>query len=132
MRTVNEVLDAVKARNGITSDYKLAMFLGIGDGNLRNYRHGRSLPDEKACERIAAALGEQPFVLLAEMQAQRSRTTEARSLWEQLANQLRHAVAAVMMALGVALLLVAPNPQGAQASTLPYDGNGPGSVHYVK
>ena len=69
MRTVNEVLDAVKARNGITSDYKLAMFLGIGDGNLRNYRHGRSLPDEKACERIAAALGEQPFVLLAEMQA---------------------------------------------------------------
>ena len=42
------------------------------------------------------------------------------------------AVAAVMMALGAAMLFGAPSPQGAMASTLPYDGNGPGSVHYVK
>lgn len=117
MRDINEVLDAVKARHGLTSDYKLAMFLGLGDANVRNYRHGRSLPDEKHCAKIAEALGEPPYVLIAEMQAHRARTTEARSLWEQLANQLRHAVAAVMFVVGAAMLVIAGSPTTAEAST---------------
>ena len=116
MRTIDEVLDAVKARHGLTSDYKLAMFLGLGDANIRNYRHGRSLPDEVHCQKLAEALGEPPFVLVAEIQAQRARSTDARRLWEMMATQLRHAVAAVLVALGAVMLALAPSPQGAQAA----------------
>jgi transcriptional regulator with XRE-family HTH domain len=120
MRSIDEVLDAVKARHGLASDYKLAQFLGMGDANVRNYRHGRSLPDERAVQKIADALGEPPYILLAEIQAQRAHSDEARGLWERMAEQLkhvRHAVATVMLVMGLAMLFAAPSPQGAQAAT---------------
>ena len=100
MRTINDALDAVKARHQLTSDYKLAMFLGIGSSNIGNYRHGRSLPDERMCARIAEALGEDPALLIVEMQAQRAASTETAKLWERIADKLKAVSLLLLVFLG--------------------------------
>jgi transcriptional regulator with XRE-family HTH domain len=114
MRTITEVLDAIKEKNGIRSDYKLAMFLGVGDGSLRNYRHGRSLPDEPTCVKFAEALGEDPALLVVEMQAQRAKTPDAQKLWEHVAALLASGkTAAVNLSVALACAVVILATEGA-------------------
>lgn len=133
MQTTKQLLDRAKKAQGIESDYKLAQELGVVQTAVTNWRSGRSHPDDERAAKLAEMAGQDPLSVIAELHAARAKTPDAKQLWMRMAMQLRHAVAAVMMALGVALLLVAPNPQGAQASTLPYDNHSaPGSVHYVK
>lgn len=107
MRNINAVLDTAKKVHKIGSDYKLAMYLGVGDSNLRNYRHGRSLPDAKVCSKLAAALGEKPDLLIVEMQAQREKDAETRALWESLAKRLQKGVAGIKMMLLLAIVSIA-------------------------
>lgn len=99
MRTIGELLDAVKARHEIGSDYKLAMFLGIGLGNVRNYRKGRSLPDPTMCARVAEALGEDPLYLIAEIESQRAANDDAADLWRRMAERLKGAALLVLVVL---------------------------------
>lgn len=107
MRTVDTVLDSIKEAKKIGSDYKLAMYLGLGSGNLRNYRHGRSFPDPKACQKLAAALGENPGLLIVEMQAQREKDDETRALWETIALRLQSGFASVQIMAVLAISLIA-------------------------
>lgn len=115
MRNIDQLLDAIKARHSITSDYKLAAYLGLGDANIRNYRHGRSLPDARTCERLAEALGEDPLPLIAEMESQRSGTGEAARIWRQMAERLR-SVPTAKFAVMFALVLVAQFLSGTDAA----------------
>lgn len=130
--SVNELLDAVKARHKITSDYKLAAYLGLTLGAISHYRHGRSLPDERGCQKIADALGIDADVLAAKMLARRAQTTEARTLWERVAQRLEHGVAAVLLLPAVAIIF------GALQSDATWDAgewlfsSEPASVYYVK
>jgi transcriptional regulator with XRE-family HTH domain len=118
LRTIGEILDAVKAKHAITSDYKLAMFLGVGAGNLRNYRHGRSLPDELMCERLAVALGEEPEFLLAEIQCQRAANDDAARLWRRVADRLRGGANALIVGAVSALAFAGGFSADAEAATL--------------
>lgn len=132
MQSTKQLLDKAKKAQGIESDYKLAQALGVVQTAVTNWRSGRSHPDDVRAAQLAEMAGQDPSSVIAELHAARAKTPEVRALWLRMAQQLRHAVALVMMACGVALLLVAPNPQGAQASTLPHHENGPASVYYVK
>lgn len=132
MRDVNTVLDAAKKAHQIGSDYKLAMYLGIGSGNLRNYRHGRSLPDVKACSKLAAALGEKPELLMVEMQAQREKDEEARALWERVAKRLQKGFANVRMLGLLATVSVATAALPAWALLYAAVNAAVLSVYYVK
>lgn len=107
MRTIHDVLDTIKKVKNIGSDYKLAMYVGLGDSNLRNYRHGRSFPDAKTCQKLAAALGENPGLLIVEMQAQREKDQETRALWETIAKRLQNGFANVQMMGLIAIGLIA-------------------------
>lgn len=125
MRSIHDLLDAAKARHGITSDYKLAMFLGIGEANIRSYRKGRSLPDASMCARIADALGEDPLYLIAEIESQRAANDDAAHLWRRMAERLKGAAVvafAVVIAYG---LTAAYTPSSALADVA-------GSVRYVQ
>lgn len=107
---INTVLDAVRARHGLKSDYKLSLYLGITDGSVRNFRHGRSLPDERICKLLADAAGLDPLILAAQVQAQRSKTVEARTMWEAIAERLAISVAhaaAVILSAVIAMGFVA-------------------------
>jgi transcriptional regulator with XRE-family HTH domain len=132
MRDVNTVLDTVKQAHKIGSDYKLAMYLGIGSGNLRNYRHGRSLPDPKACAKLAAALGEKPDKLIVEMQAQREKDPEARQLWVNLSQRLQAGVAGVRMMAVLAIVSIAAGALPAWAALYSASVVAVQSVYYVK
>lgn len=107
MRTIDQVLDTAKTVQKVPSDYKLGLTLGIGPNALSNYRNGRSFPDEKACVKLAQAMGEDPAILMVEMQAQRSKDADARALWENLAKRLQAGFASAEILVLVAILSIA-------------------------
>lgn len=134
MRSIDQLLDDLKAAKGLKSDYALAKHLGVVSGSVQNWRHKRTLPDPQAITKIALELGIDADVLLLEIEAQRSRTEYSREAWLRIAQRLQGgaAPAGFMLALAVSLL-VGVSPR-AEASPLPFDqvemqGR---AVHYVK
>jgi predicted transcriptional regulator len=117
MQTTKQLLDRAKKVQGIESDYKLAQVLGVVNSAVTNYRAGRSHPDDAVAARLAVLAGQDPSAVIAELHAERAKTPEVRQLWIRMANQLRHAVATVMFAVGAAMLVIAGSPTSAEAST---------------
>ena len=107
MRTIENVLERAKQAQNIKSDYKLALVLGIGESALANYRHGRSLPDAKACTKLALCMGEDPAILTVQMQARRSKDKETRELWLSIAQRLQKGFADVHIMAWIAIFTVA-------------------------
>lgn len=131
MKTVNELLDQVKAKNAITSDYKLAFYLGVAPGSVKNWRHERSLPDSKTVTTIANDLGMDADVLLLEIESQRAGNDFAKAAWMRIAHRLQAGVvhAAVLMCL--AIVSIAGYAPNAEAAALSFDKSASGSVYYV-
>lgn len=98
--SVVAVLDSIKSQQNLKSDYAIGKLLGISLPVISGWRHGKSLPDERMCKKLAHAAGIDPLVLAASMQAQRSKSDEARSLWEAIAARLQlagaHALAVIL------------------------------------
>lgn len=121
MQTVNELLDAVKVRHGLRSDYKLALFVGITQTAVANYRHGRSRPDDRILVKLGQLAGRDVSALAASLSADRASTDEARTLWRGIAARLQAGAAtvgAVVMSALVAILLIAGTPYSARADSL--------------
>lgn len=131
MRTIENVLQRAKEAQNVKSDYKLALCIGIGETALANYRHGRSLPDEKACRKLALCMGEDPAILTVQMQARRSKDKETRELWESIAARLQKGFADVQMMAMLAMFLVAACALVNWASALPAFFEWFQSVYYV-
>ncbi|WP_455342460.1 DUF3693 domain-containing protein [Variovorax durovernensis] len=117
MQTLDQLLDRAKKAQGIDSDYRLAQLLEVSKNAITNYRHGKSRPDDEVALRLAALINRDPASVIAELHAERAKTPELRQLWLRMANQLRHAVAAVMFAVGAAMFVIAGSPTSAEAST---------------
>lgn len=116
--TTNELLDQVKARHGLPSDYALAKLLGWTPQAVSNYRNrGRSLGDLSAIQ-VAGALEVDPGYVLAVVSAERAQTEEARRAWERAARRLSGALAGVLAfwLIGVAL----PDSTALAASGAPW------------
>lgn len=115
---ISVVLDRARDIHGLKSDYALGHAFDIPLNSISHWRKGRSLPDEKYCQKLAIAAGMDPLILAAQVQAQRSKTTEARTMWEAIAERLQgasHGLAAAIFAVVLALSLGA---EEAQAETL--------------
>ena len=107
MRTVADVLDRAKKVQKVTSDYKLGLCLGIGESSLANYRHGRSYPDEKTCQKLAIAMGEDPIILMIEMHAQRTKDDVVKAMWLSVAKRLQMGFVNVTFVCLIAIISVA-------------------------
>ncbi|WP_131667186.1 hypothetical protein [Comamonas thiooxydans] len=108
--TVEHVLDLIKSRNALKSDYMVCKTLNLSTALVSGWRSGRTLPDERMCQKLAEAAGIDPLVLAASMQSQRSKTEEARSLWAMVAERLQmvpQALAAAFFAVFFATGFVA-------------------------
>lgn len=103
MKTV-ELLDAVKARHNLTSDYKLAKLLKTSPQKISNWRAGRTLPGTLSCFAIAEALGEQPAGVIALVELERaengSENADAEE-WKGWVKKLGGVAATILVALGV-------------------------------
>ena len=117
MRTIDQVLDRAQSVQKVRSDYKLGLCLGIGQSSLSNYRLGKTLPDGKVCIKLAAAMGEDAGVLVAEIEAQRSKDTETRALWISIAKRLQSGVSTLKMLLLIAIVSIAVIALPAWAAT---------------
>lgn len=114
METTNQLLDAIKARYGLPSDYALAAKVGITRSGISGYRHGRTkLGDEQALK-VAELLELDEGYVLACMEAERTHSEAARRAWEKLATRLKSGgVAAALL-----LLVATPAPTPANAAPL--------------
>lgn len=127
MKTVDELLDGVKSRRSIPSDYKLAAYLGVVPGAVKHWRHGRSLPDARVAARIAAELEMDPDVLVAELEAQRAQTAETRELWHRIATRLQGGtVHGVVLAglVAAGLFTTPPNAEAVVTELKPANSSG--------
>lgn len=107
MRTMVQVLDKAQRVQKVKSDYKLGLCIGIGSQSLSNYRNGKTLPDEKACLKLAPAMGEDPAVLVVEMQVQRAKDDQTRALWLDIAKRLQSGFASCKLLALLAIFSIA-------------------------
>lgn len=112
MDTTNQLLDKVKNRYRLRSDYALAKALHMSRERISKYRtKGGALAEENALK-VAEMLELDEGYVLACMEAERAQTDAARSAWERLADRLKSGgVAAALL-----LLLVTPAPTPANAA----------------
>lgn len=83
MDNVKKLLDAVKKRKGIESDYGLAKCLDLPSPRIHDYYKGNRAPDEFACLQIAQALGKPLDVVLAAVRMDAEKNEKRRSAWER-------------------------------------------------
>lgn len=89
MFDVDALLDAAKARAGITSDYRLCKVAGISDTTMYNYRHGLSFPDDQKTFKLCEMAGLNPAPYLLEIHAERAKTEEIKQVWNTLITTLK-------------------------------------------
>lgn len=101
MNTI-ELLDAIRERHNLPSDYAAAALLNITRQQASKYRHGKEAMGDEVAQRAAALLGLDPAVVVVQMHAQRAADPELRKLWTGMAERLERAgVAAALLAFGV-------------------------------
>lgn len=94
---VSALLDKAKLVHSLPSDYKLALVMGVDQKSLRNYRDGKTLPDARVISALCDLTGDDPALLLAQIEAERAKTTEARALWLQVVERLQSTLHAVIL-----------------------------------
>ena len=99
--TNEELLEKVKEKTGITSDYKLAQVLDIPRERISDYRKGKRDPDVYACTKIAIAIGVPPIEIIAEVEARSAPTENKRTFWRDFR---LHAGKAAVIALALSFI----------------------------
>lgn len=101
-----DLLDALKARHNLTSDYQLAKFLGVKQSTISNYRTGRTCLDDEMALRVADALSVNPLYVIAVAHAERAdrqANEQVQSLWEAIAKKAAGAAVSVLLGFGLSL-----------------------------
>lgn len=102
METTNELLDLVKERHGLTSDYALSQRLGLTRSVISAYRTKKWMLGEEPALKVASMLGLDPGYVLASIEAQRTHNEATRRAWEKTAERLKsYGVTAVLLLLAV-------------------------------
>lgn len=92
-----ELLDAVKSRYSLPSDYALAKFLGIDQTTVSGYRRRGIVMDDEIALLVADKLEMDRGAVLAWMHAERAKSPAARKVFEKLARQASRSAAALVL-----------------------------------
>lgn len=120
MFSIAEFLDRAKARANIESDYRLAKVIGKNHQVISSYRVGKSLPEESVIEQLCALSGDDPGVIAAQIQAERSRSPEAKTMWRMIAARLAGGATTAILSVLFAIGFIAASPYDARASAVHY------------
>jgi transcriptional regulator with XRE-family HTH domain len=121
METVNSLIDLVKTRHGIQSDYKLAKFLDMTPHTIANYRHGRSRPDDKTLIRLAELGNVAPSkidILAAQLQAERATDNDTKALWQRISSRLQVGASQAALVTIVVMVSMSGFSPNAEATAL--------------
>ncbi len=125
MHTTNQLLDALSAKYGGVSDYRLAKLLNTSTpATVNNWRKGRSGISPQYAVKLADLLGWEPAYVLACVERERTEkdsrilddTGELKATWEKIAARFAPGGAAVILIAGLLWLGVAPKPANASLS----------------
>lgn len=111
-QNISSILDRAKVMHSLPSDYKLALVMGISHNSLASYRAGKTLPDARVLVKLCELSGDDPALMLAEIEEQRAKSEEARALWHQIAQRLQSTLHAAVLAVLVSVVGVAGLPMG--------------------
>ena len=103
-----QFLMAVRERHGLTSYNQLANFWHMQSGHISQYTTGKRRLDPKTCHKVADSLGLDVGWVLACIQVERAQRTEDRDAWQRVADLVKVASVASVLALGVFLGAEAP------------------------
>jgi len=93
------LLDKAQVIHRLPSDYKLALVMGISHSSLTSYRQGKTLPDARVIAKLCDLTGDDPGILLAQIEAERAKTAEARALWLQVVERLQSTLHAAIFSV---------------------------------
>lgn len=113
-----ELLAAVRTRQGLGSNYRLARELGISDKTVQRWNVGANTPDDVTAARLAELAGLDPDSVVASMHAQRAANDQERSLWERIARRLEGVGVAAALAAARLLEVDALRAQVARLESL--------------
>lgn len=99
MRTTLEIIEAMKRKLSVTSDYALAKKMRWRTPRVSNYRNGVSHLDTFAALQAAEVLGEPPLKIIAIVEAERTKRPDQKRRWQELAKA--SVVATAMIAGGI-------------------------------
>lgn len=116
MKSTVQYLDEVRERLQLPSDYAAAKALGVTRAAVSKYRLGHSLPDDLVCARIAEILGVETLEVIAAINYQRSKSDDARALWESIWGKAAGAIALNLIAFAVGVS-VAPSTKAAESGS---------------
>ncbi len=109
-----ELLAAVRAAQGLPSNYALARLTGIPERSLQRWNTGTHTPDALTSARLAELAKLDRDFVVAAMHAQRAAAGPERDLWLQIAARLDKAGAVAAVAL-LSVGVVASPDAGAMA-----------------
>ena len=107
MFLIAELIDRAKAKGQIESDYRLAKVLGITQASVSTWRMGKSLPNEKVIQQLTALSGDDPDLIAAQIQAERSKDPEAKTLWLRVAARMAGGAQTAILSVLIAIVFVA-------------------------
>ena len=114
--TPADLIAAVRAAQGIPSNYRLARVLDVPEKTVQRWNVGANAPDDAMAERLAHLAGFDADMVLAAMQAHRASSEADRARWQRIADRLAHAPALALAALVVGFGVASPD-----ASAMPRD-----------
>ena len=114
MKTSLQMLDAMKLRIGVQSDYALAKHLGFTKSFLSAVRLGRAGFGDESGLIVAHTLNEPPEYILSLLHAERAKDANARKVWQGMAEKFARAIAAL-------LVVIFPALQSHNADATPFD-----------
>lgn len=115
MKTV-ELIDAVRERHHLPSDYAAAALLGLTRSQLSRYRNGKDFLGDEQAAKVAELLEMDAGYVVACVHAERAKTPSVRVLWEGVAKKLERAGVAAL-AVFLSLWIGGGPDAGAQAAT---------------
>lgn len=105
MHTTIQILDAISAKHGGATDYRVSKLLGTSTGALANWRTGRTTLSHDYALRAAAILDWDPAYVMACMEFERAEkdarleaTDEIKATWSKIAERFKPATLAVLAA----------------------------------
>lgn len=105
MHTTNQLLDAVAAKHGGATDYRLSKLLHTSTQTVSNWRRGRSSLNPTFAVRVAELLKWEPAYVIACVERERAekdtrleQTDEIVATWQKIADRFRPALAITLVA----------------------------------
>lgn len=99
MQTTIDFLKAVKAAQGLTSDYQLAKFLGITQQSVSLLMLGKTFLGDETAIKVADCLKIYPALVLANIHAERAKGEVEKRVWTDLVKRLGGIAAALVLAI---------------------------------